>query len=107
MNDIVEGASKIAPLLTSLGVSGLLALFWWLEFKERKRLQILRETEYAAIIERLFKALADTNHGGAKTRDVLVSMLPIISALRDLMLASGRVPAIPPPPSLDYDEDKP
>lgn len=105
MEELSEIFQKIGPLLSGAGVAGLLAAFWYLEYRERTRIQKLREAEDQAKIERLYKALHDSNIGMGETRDSLVTISTVLASIRDLIVVTGRIPIIPPPPKRNGDNE--
>lgn len=104
LTEIIETVVKIGPLLTQIGIPGLLLGWLTLEIRERRRLQAVLE----AMAERTTKALTDANHGMGKTRDTMNVISMMLNGIRDLMLVGGgRLPTfVSPPHEIDDDDDR-
>jgi len=102
ITEIAEKLAQIGPLLTQIGIPGLLAGWLYIEIKERKRLQAVLEV----MTDRVTKGLMDANHGMAGTRDSMNKIHTVITGLRDLLLIlAGRAPTFTPPTDNDPDNN--
>lgn len=80
--DFLDVLSRVGPIITQIGIPGLLAVVLYFVDKERRRLLSVIEAQN----ERMTEAMGSANHGASRTRDALSTISMVLNSLRDLVL---------------------
>lgn len=111
IQDFLDVLAKVGPIITQIGIPGLLAVVLYFVDKERRRLQSVIE----AMTGRGHEVIANNNHGLEKIGNTMMSVSSSLNSLRDLMLVmiTSRGGSPPPialnslfPPQKDDDDEE-